>query len=407
MRIPELQEEFISIWTMWHYTHAESILESTCLQIKDILQSECSDEKKNILEMINILEWIILSRWYMLDTFMHPLKDIWKESESKLLFPPLIALIKTQDKKSSPLLISESYTVWLWAESLWEVIKHIENNTALSTYYTEKSLPIWLSLTKELSENWWYRWKELRTKKLRTISWDSNWYIEDTLAIPLNYQVRVWSDVTWWEHSNDLHINNSLSSNSWIHLDTLNVIDKFISAVRTIIIWQKYQDPTLQDLLNRLRFFRILARIVDHIWNETNFIINMKYRSNEMLSHPSEWNNWILPKWIIFNWAYTQATWYTKQEIINFINEWKLNKVLYWESSGLVTDIVNEWEGQNWYVMDFPLKRKDNSIHSIPWVRQKNVQSWVAITTMWIGTNHKPYSDDEMTFHELDDDVSF
>jgi hypothetical protein len=81
----------------------------------------------------------------------------------------------------------------------------------------------------------------------------------------------------------------------------------------------------------------------------------MKYRSNEMLSHPSEWNNWILPKWIIFNWAYTQATWYTKQEIINFINEWKLNKVLYWESSGLVTDIVNEWEGQNWYVMDFPL----------------------------------------------------
>lgn len=57
--------------------------------------------------------------------------------------------------------------------------------------------------------------------------------------------------------------------------------------------------------------------------------------------------------------------------------------------------------------MDFPLKRKDNSIHSIPWVRQKNVQSWVAITTMWIGTNHKPYSDDEMTFHELDDDVSF
>jgi hypothetical protein len=47
----------------------------------------------------------------MLDTFIYPLKDIENESESKLLFTPLIALIKTQDKKNSPLLISESYTI--------------------------------------------------------------------------------------------------------------------------------------------------------------------------------------------------------------------------------------------------------------------------------------------------------
>lgn len=353
------------------------IIKGTLWEIKKILiQNNCySEEIENDSKEI-------LTRAYMLDALFNPLQSkdnaewdlnefdftqnymtvLWNldeidesiENEIYYLTPSIWVFFQWQ-----PLFLNHNYIEALWAESEASLKADIKNGIALKKYYK-----VWddikaIEAVSKLSAWEWYKNLELTTKKWKILSWNSFWSREWL-------EIRIWNDITEWTFNKR---ENNLEWFSGINLETRRFILQYASKINSLI-WLNL------DMKNKLIIFWILSNILDKIWNDWQFLMNIT------LDDKKEYE-------MLFNTNYAFALKRHKTEIEAKIK----NQTLWSETYDEDTILLIKWlmmclKDDGYYVADFPLKDKNGKWKIYSWLRFFIQDKDFDINrTFWIGTN--------------------
>lgn len=356
----------------WSVLKTWDTIKSVLLKIKQILEKEAkySQELENIIKDI-------LTRAYMLDKIFNPLKDendtVWDLSWSDIWWE----FVKNTDNKEKnpiyyhtpsiwiffewkPIFLNHNYIEALWAKDEEELKKDIIEWKAIDKYYKEESQKIARNAVSELLKWNQYKNLELTTKEWNILSWNSFW---NTSWL----EIRIWNDITHWIFKNTTtQVNENFE---WIQINTKKLILDFIIKINNII-------DVGNNNKNILIVFWILSTILDKIWNEWQYLMNLTISDKEDFE-------------MLFNNNYTTALGRPKDEI-----EIKAKDKTLWDETydeetlmlidGLINSLKNDW----YYVSEFPMINKNWRSRTYSWLRFliEDNDFWLN-RTFWIWTN--------------------
>lgn len=339
----------------WDILQAWILIKEVLLKVKEILENHWEYNDK-----IETLTKEILTRAIMLDTTFNHLYDLtwhtgwWnqvieKEYNDLYYHTPAIWIFFNW----APIFLNKNYVDALWAESADTLKQDIIQKKALEKYYIPESQ--WVAKTAILKLWFWEGYKDLKLTTVwwKTISWNSFWK-RDWL------EIRIWNDVTYWTFKRS-EIGTSIN-NEDLTLKTKQLIYSYIIEVWKII----NLDPSDRW---RLMVFALLSEILDKIWNDGQFLMNMTIEKNENSENRMTCNN-----------NYLNAIWLTLEELEEKIR----NNTLYRDHYTKETEILIKWLWETlkeewYYISDFTMLDKNRVPKNYSWYRKL-----IEIKELWI-----------------------
>lgn len=367
-RNPECKKS--SILQVWE------TVEWVLLRVKQILETR-KIQNSEIQKMMKD----ILIRAYIIDKIFNPLHpqeyDLYCWEDVFVRSDIFSLLWQTQDEAHEenelyhhtpsiwvffngiPVFLNHNYIEALWAENEAILKEDIINNIALEKYYTPESAKLAREALERLTNGEWYKDLILETKIGKKISWNS-------FGSTDGLEIRIGNDISHWEFKNTQ--TNGLIEYEWTELNTMNCVQNFIWQVEHIL---KGNIDT-QDK-NILILFSILWSIVDRIWNDGQFLMNIT--SNNDIEEP-----------MIFNSKYAKALKRTKEEIEKKAKDGTLWPETYdYYTNELIQWLMKVLEEEWYYISDFPMKDSVGNTKNLSWWRfqLKKIKFWIDIT-VWI-----------------------
>lgn len=300
----------------------------------------------------------ILLRAYMIDKLFNP---IWELSNN---WDQIINLFDGLDNWTNPKVKNEIYhnTPSIWIFYKWnpiflnhnyidaldaeneEVLKNDLINKSLDKYYTKESVEIARESIKKLSE--WEKYFNLflETINWRKLSWNSFWF-NNWL------EIRVWNDISYWTYWNSDNLDNNKFD--WFNFDTWFIVNSFIKRVERVL-----HKPLESKEKNILTLYWFLSKILDIIWNEWQFLMNIT-SLNDL-------------NYIKFNERYAKAIKMHQGEIIEKYKNNSLWSELYDDNTLMLIEWLYTILKEMWfYIADFSMKDNFWKKRNYSWLRFK------------------------------------
>jgi len=336
---------------VWDTLQAWIIIKEVLLKVKDILENHW---KYN--ESIESLSKEILARAMILDSLFNLVFN--EEIESYHYIPAIWIFFKW-----IPIFLNNNYVHALWAEDVETLKQDIIQKKALEKYYTPESKSIAKLAVLKLWFWEWYKDLRLTTVWWKKISWNSFWKI-DWL------EIRIWNDITYWTFKYS-EIWNVIKDER-LSLKTKQLVTKYIIEVWKII----HLNATDRG---KLIIFTMLSEIIDKIWNDGQFLMNITKYDNDGENTEME----------ACNENYLQALWISYQELFEKIKNgtfykehysWINRKLIKW----LMKSLKNEW----FYTDDLTMIDVNWVPKTYSWIRLliADEKLWLS-KTFWIWTN--------------------
>lgn len=348
----------------WDILQAWVIIKEVLIKIRDVLENHWEYSEK-----IESMSKDILTRAMILDTIFNHLFEIsWPDldwntnilSESSDLYyhTPAIWVFYNWN----PIFLNRNYFEALWAEDLGTLKKDIIEGKALTKYYIPESQDV--AKTAVLKLKHWERYKDLKltTTSWKTISWNSFWKT-DWL------EIRIWNDVTYWTFKRTEIWSNNVEENT--SLKTKQLINSYIIEV------SKIMDLNIIDK-TKLVIFSMLCEILDKIWDDWQYLMNITVEKDEVATERMFWNN-----------NYLNAMWLTYDQIREKIK----NNTLYRDHYRKDTESLIKWLWETlkeewYYISDFTLLDSNKTPKNYSWYRKliEDNDLWIH-RTFWIWNN--------------------
>ena len=330
----------------WDILQAWFLIKEVLLKVKNILENHWEYNEK-----IELLTKGILTRAIILDTIFNHLFEVgypdseWRnfildENNDLYYQTPAIWVFFNWD----PILLNRNYIEALWAEDLETLKKDIIQTKALEKYYTPESQ--WTAKNAILKLRFWEWYKDLKLTTIwwKTISWNSFWK-KDWL------EIRIWNDITYWTFKNT-KIWNIIDEKN-LTLKTNQIIDSYIYQVWKII----NIDPSS---IGKLMTFKSLSEILDKVWNDGQFLMNITFEKNEKVKNKMIYNN-----------NYLNAIWLDFKELEKKIIDGTLYKDHYKKDTEILIKWLWETLEEDWYyISDFTMLDKNKVPKNYSWYRK-------------------------------------
>lgn len=367
------------------------IIKDILLKIKKTLENSSQYTRELDLETKEIL-----TKAYMLDAIFNPLKDKtnttwdldwlewfdftssgmwdlwwsiddlneWIENEIYYHTPSIWVFFQW-----TPLFLNHNYVAALWAKNEETLKQDIIDWIALDKYYDEWSAPKAKLAVSKLLQWEWYKDLILKTKERttqngkiipsKTLSWNSFWNVKWL-------EIRIWNDLTEGSFNKN---EASWEWFEWLHLETGKFILTYTRKINGLISLDN-------DSRNKLIIFWYLSTILDKIWNNWQFLMNVTIEDS------AEYK-------MDFNTNYSSSLKRNQAEIEQKIKDWTLWPETYdTDSMSLIKWLMICLKDDWYYVAEFPLKDKDGKSKIYSWLRFLIQDKDFNINrTFWIGTN--------------------
>ncbi len=330
----------------WDILQAWILIKEVLLKVKDILENHWEYNEK-----IEFLTKGMLTRAIILDTIFNHLFEIsypdseWNTfilDENNDLYYQIPAIWVFFNWE--PIFLNRNYIEALWAKDLKTLKEDIIQKKALEKYYTPESQ--WTAKDAILKLGFWEWYKDLKltTVLWKTISWNSFWK-KDWL------EIRIWNDITYWTFKNT-KIWDVINEKD-LTLKTSQIIDSYIYQVWKIINIEP-------SSIGKLMIFKSLSEILDRVWNDGQFLMNITFEKNEKAKNKMICNN-----------NYLNAIWLSFEELEKKVIDGTLYNEHYKKDTESLIKWLWETLKEDWYyITDFTMLDKNKVPKNYSWYRK-------------------------------------
>lgn len=330
----------------WDILQAWILIKEVLLKVKDILENHWEYNEK-----IEFLTKGMLTRAIILDTIFNHLFEIsypdseWNTfilDENNDLYYQIPAIWVFFNWE--PIFLNRNYIEALWAKDLKTLKEDIIQKKALEKYYTPESQ--WTAKDAILKLGFWEWYKDLKltTVLWKTISWNSFWK-KDWL------EIRIWNDITYWTFKNT-KIWDVINEKD-LTLKTSQIIDSYIYQVWKIINIEP-------SSIGKLMIFKSLSEILDRVWNDGQFLMNITFEKNEKVKNKMICNN-----------NYLNAIWLSFEELEKKVIDGTLYNEHYKKDTESLIKWLWETLKEDWYyITDFTMLDKNKVPKNYSWYRK-------------------------------------
>ncbi|MBW7955075.1 hypothetical protein H3C61_04655 [Candidatus Gracilibacteria bacterium] len=300
----------------------------------------------------------ILLRAYMIDKLFNPIGELSNNGDQIInLFDGLDNGTNPKVKneiyhntpsigifyKGNPIFLNHNYIDALDAENE-EVLKNDLINKSLDKYYTKESVEIARESIKKLSEGEKYFNLFLETINGRKLSWNS-------FGFNNGLEIRVGNDISYGTYGNSDNLDNNKFDG--FNFDTGFIVNSFIKRVERVL-----HKPLESKEKNILTLYGFLSKILDIIWNEGQFLMNIT-SLNDL-------------NYIKFNERYAKAIKMHQGEIIEKYKNNSLWSELYDDNTlMLIEGLYTILKEMGFYIADFSMKDNFGKKRNYSWLRFK------------------------------------
>lgn len=355
--------------TSWDLLKCGQVIHQTLKNVQNALEQKWKYNKE-----LQEMSQTILTRAIMLDSIFNHIHEVWFPNEENIreveaessdlyhLTPAIWVFYRGQ-----PVFLNRNYVEALWGERVEEIKSEINDGTVMQNRYTPESGFIAKEAVERLNK--WEQYKDLilATQWGRILSWNS-------FGKKGMLEIRLGNDITHGRFQSETE-NKNTPFEKRTSLKTQKIVGEFIGKVSHII-------PLSANDQTKLYVFFLLSEILDKIWDDGQYIMNM---TDETKSQNDETR-------MICNNNYLEALGLNYDQIIAKIKKGTLYNDHYSpETLALIKGLWKTLEKEWWYIEEFPLIDSKKTHKTYTWYRNliTNKEMWIQ-RTFWIGNNAIP-----------------